>query len=362
MYIMFSSGTSGEPKGIRISYGNVVDFLQWLKNLFFDFGPIEAISGNVRFCFDVSLFEIWSSWLLGRPISALDHREFINSRKYIERFRKHRLTTWISTPTMVQRYLADPHFHERDIPTLNTFLFCGEVLPKSVVNELWTRFRDCRVFNTYGPTECTVAVTGVRILPSHVASISELPIGYARPGTQLELMPRQPGDARGEIMIQGAAVSPGYLHCPEKQAHSFPAPQTYRTGDWGHVDDQGLWYFEGRQDREHKIQGFRIDLNDVEACIRRIPGVIDVLVDVQCLKGEPRWLRAFVLGPLSVSDLQAMARSMALELPSYLVPRFWYALLDSALDQNGKRKVPEIDPAANQIGVRFVYNHDSVDR
>jgi D-alanine--poly(phosphoribitol) ligase subunit 1 len=361
MYIMFSSGTSGQPKGIRISYGNVIDFLTWLETFLPDFGPIESITGNVRFCFDVSLFELWTSWLLMKPLTALDHIDFFNSRKYIKRLREHGVTTWISTPTMVRCYLADPYFNGSELPALNTFLFCGEVLTKGVVTELWDRFKGSRVFNTYGPTECTVAVTSVRILPSHTTAQQELPIGYARPGTRLHLAPWSSEDGCGEIMISGRAVGPGYLNLPERQEYNFPTPDTYRTGDLGRVNAEGLWYFEGRMDRECKILGFRIDLNAVEAYIRQLPGVIDVVTDIYHLKGEPRALKAFVLGPEDASQLRFLARKMAREQPPYLIPRFWYAVLEPALNHNTKLNRPEIIAGNYEVGVRYVYSHGAGD-
>lgn len=125
------------------------------------------------------------------------------------------------------------------------------------------------------------------------------------PAAAQRLWPR-PTPGRGEIEIQGASVGLGYLNLPEKQATAFPRPKCYRTGDRGRCTPGGLWYFEGRIDREIKVQGVRIDLDDIEAHIRRQPGIEDAVVEPYVLRGEPRALNAYVFGQHTATALQAL--------------------------------------------------------
>lgn len=350
-YIMFSSGTLGQPKGIQVSYANLIDFIGWLDILL----PGErgfAVSGNIRYCFDVSLFELWTSWTRLLPITALDHADFAASTGYIRRLAADGVGLWVATPSITRILLSNQRFCAATLPALRLFVFCGEVLTKALVRELWARFPGCRVINTYGPTECTVAVTSVEITQAHLEREGDLPIGYVRPGTTLHAVPSASGN---EIEIRGASVGHGYLKLPDKQARAFPEPACYRTGDRGRVDEDGLWFFAGRLDREVKIQGMRIDLDEVEAHIRRQPEVVDVAVDTFLLKGEPRAINAYVIGVTDVACLARLADTLAQELPHYLVPRFWYGGFAAELNNNSKLDRSRLAEAAGSAACRHVH-------
>lgn len=351
-YIMFSSGTLGVPKGIQITYANLMDFVDWLEDLFEDPSVFSGVSGNIRYCFDVSLFEIWMSWVHKRPITALDHASFADSSSYIARLQQDRTGLWVSTPSIVRLMLKNRRFTGQTLPDLHTFLFCGEVLTKQIASDLFTRFPQCHIINTYGPTECTVAVTSIEITRDHILADQDLPIGFARKNTSLETAN---GKETGEILIRGDSVGRGYLDLPEKQARAFPEPETYRTGDWGTRGLDGAWYFHGRMDREVKIQGVRIDLNDVEAHIRQQEGVEDVVVDLYVLKGEPRALNAYVLGVKDDECLKRIANGLARDLPVYLVPRFWYAGFETALNANCKLDRATLPTASKLARHRHVH-------
>lgn len=348
-YIMFSSGSSGQPKGIRVSYDNLAHFVTWLRDDLLPDIPLDAVTGNVRYCFDVSLFELWTSWLRRIPLSVLDHGDFINSRRYIDRYARHRAGLWVSTPSAIQFYMRDPQFKGANLPDLATFLFCGEVLPKKLVRDLKTRFPGARVINTYGPTECTVAVTAVEITDAHLADARPLPIGTPRRGCALEL-------EDGQIVISGAPVGPGYVDLPEKQARAFPAPDRYRTGDIGTQGEDGQWYFQGRADREIKLQGIRIDLNEIEEQIRGLPGVEAAVVDPHSLRGSYRALNAYVSGPEDSDGLAHLARVMANGLPGYMVPRFWFGCRDMRFNHNTKLDRADFMAAAHAGDLRYVHD------
>lgn len=348
-YIMFSSGTSGQPKGIKVSYDNLLGFVDWLRDDLLGETPLKAVSGNVRYCFDVSLFELWTSWLRQIPISVLDHRDFINSRKYISRYADHAAGLWVSTPSTLQFYLRDKQFNGSNLPDLKLFMFCGEVLPKALVQTLFDRFPGARVLNTYGPTECTVAVTSVEITPQMLACDSPLPIGKVRKGCSLHI-------EEGQITISGDPVGPGYVGLPEKQALAFPQPGQYRTGDNGYQGADGLWYFRGRADREIKLQGIRIDLNEIEEQIRALPGVQVAIVDPHKLRGSYRALNAYVSGPNTPGGLAALAARMADDLPPYMIPRFWFGCSDLQFNHNTKLDRGTFMAAAHAGDLRYVHD------
>ncbi|CRM26903.1 D-alanine--poly(phosphoribitol) ligase subunit 1 [Pseudomonas sp. 24 E 1] len=352
-YIMFSSGTTGEPKGIQVSQANLVDFVAWIRS---DFPLDGAITGNVRYCFDVSLFEIWLAWQFLQPLSVLDHRDLINTRKMIAQHAQMALTCWVSTPSMMRLYLLDPTFTGQTLAQLRRFIFCGETLPKAIVTQLWTRFPGSEVVNTYGPTECTVAASQVLITQDMVTSSLPLPIGRARPGAVLQLA--QPVDAtgRGQLLISGKCVGPGYLNAaPARQAsfsHADGQP-TYATGDIGLFD--GTWYyFLGREDGEVKIQGYRIDLHEIERFLRDRNLVADAVVEPYWRKGNAEAIQACVILN-ATCELSQLGHAMQAHFPPWAIPRYWYSTPRTVLNHNGKLDRSAARQLALDNGEKYVF-------
>lgn len=364
MYILFSSGTTGQPKGIGVSYANVADFTDWLRR---DFPLDGAVSGNIRYCFDVSLYELWLSWLFLKPMVVLDQPNFFNTRLTIQRHAAAGTTCWVSTPSLTRCYLNDRQFNAEALPALRQFIFCGEVLTKTLVNALWQRFPDARITNTYGPTECTVAVTAVDIHPHHVGDEGPLPLGVARPGTRISLSPSE--DAVGELIISGNAVGSGYLNAsPEQQARFFindRGEKAYRTGDRGVIRD-GLVYFLGRDDREIKLQGYRIDLNEIEQVLLSQPGVREAFVDTWRRQGYLQGICAFVLfdddDEGDGANFARLGNALATRMPPWMIPRRWYAISEPSLNFNSKLDRHAISAATQSKGKYYVYVHDADDR
>ncbi|UWR65936.1 AMP-binding protein [Phaeobacter inhibens] len=359
-YLMFSSGTLGQPKGIGITYANLVGFIDWLDVLYPENIEMTGVSGVIRHCFDVSLFELWMSWTRRLPLVALDHADFANSTAYINRLAEQGTSLWVSTPSITRLFLTNRRFNADQLPKLRNFVFCGEVLTKKIVTALFERFPGCRITNTYGPTECTVAVTSVDITEQHLQADQDLPIGAARPGTGLEVAALADDLPGGELLIRGASVGAGYVGLPEKTKAAFPEAGLYRTGDRACLAKDGLWYFAGRIDREVKIQGVRINLNDVETHLRNLPGVEDAVVEPQMLRGVPHALSAYVLGVRAFADLQHLPATLAAELPPYLVPRYWYADFPAGLNQNSKFDRARLANAAADARLRHIHMPSSV--
>lgn len=352
-YIMFSSGTTGEPKGIQISLQNMVNFIQWIRA---DFPLNGAITGNVRYCFDVSLFEIWLAWIFLQPLSVLDHRELINTRKMIAQHAQAGVVCWVSTPSMIRLYLLDPMFNAEQLPRLSRFIFCGETLTKDIVAQLWARFPQAAVINTYGPTECSVAVTSVLITPEMMSDALPLPIGAARPGAMLSLYVRHGGTGQGELLISGACVGPGYLNAPEKQRTQFirhAEQNAYLTGDIGQMKAD-YYYFLGREDGEVKIQGHRVDLYEIEHFLRDHNLVSDAVVTPHLRKGHAEAIQACVIlnGSGTLSEL---GQAMQAHFPPWSIPRYWYAIPQTVLNHNGKLDRNAARDLALNKGEKYVF-------
>ena len=202
-------------------------------------------------------------------------------RRFIRRFPSSGITTWVSTPSFAQMCLVERSFGEAMLPDLRRFLFCGETLANETAAQLLDRFPSAEVWNTYGPTEATVATTSIRVDREVLAQHAPLPVGYVMPGTRIPIRGENGEEVaegeRGEIVIIGPNVSPGYLgraDLTEKAFFATEGTRAYRTGDWGRMRE-GLIFFEGRMDGQIKLHGYRIELGDIEshvcALCRRSP-------------------------------------------------------------------------------------------
>ena len=179
----------------------------------------------------------------------------------------------------------DSRFGEGMLPGVRKFWFCGETLAPEVAAGLLKRFPKAEVWNTYGPTEATVATTSIQITDEVIARLQST-AGRTPEAGQHGRHPRfagrcrWPPDERGEIIIAGPNVSPGYIRRPDLTARAFfelAGQRAYHTGDSGHYQDD-LLFFDGRMDFQIKLHGYRIEIGDVEANLHALPDVQDAVV------------------------------------------------------------------------------------
>ena len=330
-YIIFTSGSSGEPKGVVITLRCLTTFLDWMlqEQKFTNLG--ETFLNQAPFSFDLSVMDLYLSLATAGTLFSLDKSHIANFKDLYLALRKSGVTTWVSTPTFVQMCLVERRFDQTMLPGLRRFLFCGEILGPQTASQLLDRFPKAEVWNSYGPTEATVACASVQITRETLARYPVLPIGAPMPSAKIfianeYLQPLPPGH-RGEIIIAGANVSPGYLGRPDLTDAAFfhlGNLRAYRTRDWGMMEN-GLLFFDGRIDRQVKVNGYRIELGDVEENLRSLPTVSDAVVLPVMEKGIAQSLAAFVvLSQRSVeSDFEMGNRlrtQLSERLPVYMLP------------------------------------------
>ncbi|HEX9373181.1 MAG TPA: AMP-binding protein, partial [Roseiflexaceae bacterium] len=355
-YIMFTSGSTGDPKGVVITLGCVTNFLGWMLAEQELGAPGEVFLNQVPFSFDVSVMDLYFSMVTGGTMFSITKDDVAKPRQLYQALAASGVTIWVSTPSFVRLCLADRGFDQAMLPRVRRFIFCGETLAPEVAAQLLDRFPEAAVWNTYGPTEATVATTSVRIDHDMLARYPALPIGRPMPGTHMPLLnaegrPVAPGE-RGELIISGPNVSPGYLGRPDLTERAFfllDGVWSYRTGDIGHEQD-GLLFFDGRRDSQIKLHGYRIELGDVEAHLQALPEVCDAVVVVKLKNDQPDSLAAFVIlnerppgGDRQVA--QALGDRLAERLPRYMVPRIFRFLDAFPMTTNGKadrRKLAEL--------------------
>jgi D-alanine--poly(phosphoribitol) ligase subunit 1 len=354
-YIIFTSGSTGEPKGVVITLECLTSFVEWMlaEQQLAELG--EVFLNQAPFSFDLSVMDLYLSLATGGTLFSITAAQIANMKRLYEAFSDSAVTVWVSTPSFAQMCLAEKTFDQRMLPQVKRFLFCGETLAPNVASQLLERFPRAEVWNTYGPTEATCATTSLLVDRNILQRYSPLPVGYPKPDVRILILDESerevaPGE-RGEIVITGPNVSPGYLGRPELNKHSFfdhGSRRAYRTGDLGRIQD-GMLFFEGRKDNQVKLHGYRIELGDVESNLQALPGIRDAVVIPILKEGHPDSLTAFViLGEKpSTSDFEAslqLRSKLADRLPSYMIPRKFKFLEAFPMTANGKadrRKLAE---------------------
>lgn len=393
-YIIFTSGSTGRPKGIEVSADNVAHLMAWLGTL-----PVIrrgrcAFLDQPPYSFDLSEYELVGALSTGGTLHAVNRETLVHMGSLFESLAASGVEVWVSTPSFADMCLADKSFSAELLPSVGLFLFCGETLHHNTARELRRRFPNAVIANTYGPTEATVAVTYCEVTDAMLDDPTPLPVGRPRPGVTLRVLDRETGEPcpageEGEIVIAGPSVAKGYYRNKEKTRAAFfemeePAGasvqtgaghgrtlRAYRTGDLGFLDADGTLHYGGRADSLIKLNGFRIELGDVEENIAQLPIVEQVAVVPVSRDGRITHLRACVaLRPGARASLVAadgacendfaIARhikdELAKRLPPYMIPRKVAIMDELPMTPNGKvdRKLLAADRGARGTADRGV--------
>lgn len=354
-YIIFTSGSSGTPKGVPITLGCLTDFIDWMEEEQ-QFGDYEIFLNQVPYSFDVSVMDTFLGLLSGGTVFSVTRNHIDNPIRLYQALAASNVSVWVSTPAFVQLCLAERRLDQAMLPKLQRFFLAGETLAPALVRQLLDRFPNADVWNMYGPTEATVVVTSVRITRDILDRYPLLPIGFPKLRTRILVLDPAgqtvaPGD-RGEIVIAGPNVSPGYLNRPEANERAFcrvDGEHAYRTGDVGHYED-GMVFFDGRIDDQIKLHGYRIEPGDIEVHFSALPGVQDVIVLPVNKNGRVESIQAFVVlqDRPAGSDYEianGLRTQLAERLPAHMIPRRIRFLDTFPMTVNGKadrRKLAEL--------------------
>ena len=346
-YILFTSGSTGEPKGVIITLACLEHFLSWMlaQQQFSERG--EAFLNQAPFSFDLSVMDLYCSLVTGGTLFSISRDLIENPKKLYSALANSGVTTWVSTPSFAQMCLVEDNFAEAMLPRVRRFLFCGETLAPQTAAQLLAHFPQAQVWNMYGPTEATVATTSIQIDAAILKKYSSLPVGRVMPGTKIFIVDENGDEVsaneRGEIIIAGPNVSPGYIGRRDLTARVFfeyRGSHAYKTGDLGRFRDS-LLFFEGRIDEQIKLSGYRIEVGDVEANLRALPTVRDAVVVPVIKSGAAQSLTAFValLARNETSDFKLahnLRSQLGERLPVYMLPRKFVFLDTFPMTANGK--------------------------
>jgi amino acid adenylation domain-containing protein len=343
-YLLFTSGSTGVPKGVMVAHRNVTAFVNYMVDRL-QVTERDIASQMFDLTFDLSVFDMFVAWERGACLCCPSKKALINPGKFIQ---DQKLTIWFSVPSSVALMRQLGLLKPERFPSLRWSLFCGEPLPVSSA-EAWLKAApNCVLENLYGPTELTIACTSYRWHPQQSPGESEVgiaPIGYAYPGMNVlvvddHLHEVKPGEA-GELLMNGPQMSLGYWRDPERTNSAFVVPHGrkeifYRTGDRVRrpVEDGPLTYL-GRIDFQVKILGHRVELGEVEAVIRQTSGMDGVVA-----LGWPAsasgygGIEVFIEGGLA--EVDGLLELIASRLPDYMVPRRLRVMNRLPRNVNGK--------------------------
>lgn len=342
-YLLFTSGSTGEPKGVAVTHANVRHFIDSVADRY-EIDEHDRLTQTFDLTFDLSVFDLFVGWSRGACVCLMPEHGFLRPDRYLERAAP---TVWFGVPSLAMLMQRLGMLGTGRYPSLRWSLFCGEALPVEVANAWMQAAPNSRLENLYGPTELTVACTAYRWEPEHGAAEVEqgiVPIGEPLRGMDAIIVDAELRDvetgAPGELLMTGPQLTPGYWNDPKRTAAAFVqvpgrSGVWYRTGDLvRRRSDRAPLVYLGRLDHQVKVRGFRVELGEVEACLREISGHPEaVVVDWPRTEAGADGLIAFTVGDV---DAAAVLDRMAERLPRYMIPGALHVLHDLPANANGK--------------------------
>jgi len=347
-YMLYTSGSTGQPKGVVISHRNALTFVEWGRAAF-QLGPDDRLSNHAPFHFDLSVFDLYGAFSAGASVHLVPDRAAPFPGMLAQWIEETGITVWYSVPSALIRILLHGDPGRFRYPALRAVLFAGEVFPIKHLRAVMELFPVAAFHNLYGPTETNVCThyPVPRPLPEQM---EDLPIGPACPNMEAfaltdEGVRGEVGD-EGELLVRGPCVMLGYWGLPERTAQSlmqnplhtdFQDP-VYRTGDRVRVlADAGAFQFLGRRDHMVKVRGYRVELGEIEQALLSHPGVREAaVVAIEDDEVGARLHAGVVAEDGVILDSAELGRHCLERLPRYAVPETLLFLPELPRTSTGK--------------------------
>lgn len=338
-YILFTSGTTDVPKGVPISASNIEAYVDAVHRIL-PFNATDRVLQTADLTFDLSVHDMLMSWLHGAHLIVSPENGAMLAPRLIK---KYGVTACLLVPSMAAKSVELGLVRRACMPSLKYSLFAGEALPVSL-SRLWQEAApEAKMYNLYGPTETTIHTSYFPVDPQNEIEWAVIPIGWPIGEQRLSIRDQEgrvvtEGET-GEIWVSGPQVMKGYWRAPElAQAKLVNEEGTvlYRTGDLGRSHPRCGTIFAGRVDRQIKLRGYRVELQDVETALRKAAATEQVAVVALNLtsEGTAEDLRAYVAG--TVKDAGSIRRELSRLLPHYMIPGTIELWADLPLNANGK--------------------------
>lgn len=337
-YIIFTSGTTGTPKGVPITLDNLSSYFESIDSLY----PIysnDRVVNNSDLSFDLSVHELFSAWRNGAPLCVIRQDSGLLAVRYVKRYEA---TIWTSVPSLVSISKKYNTLQVESMPHIRLAFFCGEALSKQTAVYFQEASPNAQIINLWGPTEATVSFTHFQIDWSKKLP-DVIPIGEPYLGQELRIIDEegmnvQEGDI-GELLQSGSQLTSGYWEAPELNKERFlieNGKRWYRSGDLCHYHSDYGYCFHGRVDRQVKIKGYRVELQACEAALRKAANI-----DLVCVVPAKRLEDGSIIELIGIVCSSYVNQHFILNylqenLPSYMIPSHIISINNFPFNSNGK--------------------------
>ena len=329
-YILYTSGSTGIPKGVMIAHRTALTFIDWAAECF-GIGPEDRLSNHAPFHFDLSVFDLFVSVKVGATVHLVPESMAFFPGDLVRFIEANRITVWYSVPSALTLLVLHAKLAPGRLPDLRAVLFAGEVFPSKYLRALIPALPRARFYNLYGPTETNVCTFYEVERPP--ADDAPIPIGKACANTEVfalnEQHQRVGVGEEGILYARGACIMKGYWGLPQKTAEAMSewtdasghSERIYRTGDLVVLGEDGNYRFLGRRDHMVKSRGYRIELGEVETALYSFPGVQEaVVVPVPDEQIGHRLRASVVLAAGCATSAGELAGHCARRIPKYMIP------------------------------------------
>lgn len=343
VYVLFTSGSTGDPKGVVISHRGVIDYTEWLKNKF-DFNDKTVFGNQAPFYFDNSILDIYSTLKNASTMYIIPESYFVFAGKLVNYLQQKKINTIFWVPSALIAFSNTEAFVQADLTMLKKVLFCGEVMPNKCLNVLRKKMPEVMFANLYGPTEITDVCT-YYIVDREFDDAESLPIGYPCENTQIIVLNEKNNQVEigeiGELCVKGSCLSMGYYGNFDKSEQVFVqnplndkyTERIYRTGDLVKYNEHGELMYIGRKDFQIKHQGHRIELGEIEMAASAIEGIKK---SCALYHAEGKKIVLFCEGTPGAITEKDIYMDLKQKLPQYMLPAAIVLRDKLPLNVNGK--------------------------
>lgn len=327
-YILYTSGSTGQPKGVMLSHLNGLTYVKWAIDEL-DIGPEDRLSCHAPLHFDLTILDVFAAAGAAAALVLVPPKTSVFPTEVARFIESNRITLWYSVPSILSMLVQRAQLSPGAFPQLRTVVFAGEVFPTKYLRQLMALLPHARFYNLYGPTETNVC-TYYRVdgLPDERAG--DIPIGRAIANVDCYVVDDgrlvEPGEV-GELYVRGSTVMRGYWADPEKTSQRLvPNPfatevvdPVYRTGDLVQESADGNYRFLGRRDNQIKSRGYRIELGEIETALYDHPAVVECAVVPVPDDLVTNIIKAYVVVTDGATE-KDLVRFCADRIPRYMVP------------------------------------------